>query len=61
MNEKKKRMTNIQKAHNAPRHRYEDMPYEDRAEELHRACRKYLLREEPDKQPRTTPYKEGPE
>lgn len=56
----KKHMANLQKAHNTL-HQYKDMPYEDRAEELHRAFRRYLLQKEPDKQSRATPYKEGPE
>jgi len=46
MNEKKN-MANLQKAHKVPRHRYDDTPYRDRADELHKAFRKYILREEP--------------
>lgn len=42
----KKYMANLQKAHNTP-HRYSDMPYEYRADELRKALRKYLLRKEP--------------
>jgi len=44
MNEKK-HMVNLQKAHNTPC-RYKDTPYGDRADELRRAFRKYLIRED---------------
>lgn len=40
----KKHMANLQKARNAPHHRYENTPYRDRADELHKAFRKYMLR-----------------
>lgn len=42
----KKNMINIKKAHNAPRYQYDDTPYYDRGEKLHKAFRKYLIRED---------------
>ena len=42
----KKNISNLRKARKAPRHRYDDTPYRDRADELHKAFRKYMLREE---------------